>query len=325
MIPHRVKHRAVTLGRRVHAGLRRQPLGHVIGVTRRGVFVQIEPRVIYLTADQFRGPLTINLDRALVSANGETVRLTPTRLIFPAFEVDLSTAAVWRPAVQATARPIADQRESLRQLATSVLTHQSPRVIPSATKNLQPKQAPQPVEIELPRRRSTAPRNDMYPIENGCGALLPHLLDLPEKQALSAGEAALLAQLTQLREALSHDKFDRAATLLEGLLGLGRGLTPSGDDVIIGLLLMLAHNRMNLFADGSDARKRFVGLAYERTTTISANLIECAADGEADERLITVVTGLVTGRPSIEDCAKCVLGWGSSSGVDALTGMAVAL
>jgi hypothetical protein len=65
--------------------------------------------------------------------------------------------------------------------------------------------------------------------------------------------------------------------------------------------------------------------AYRVTTTISANLIECAADGQGDERLVTVADGIVTGRPAIEECVECVLEWGSSSGLDALAGMAIAL
>ena len=66
-------------------------------------------------------------------------------------------------------------------------------------------------------------------------------------------------------------------------------------------------------------------MPIERTTTISANLIECAAKGEADERLINIVDGIMTGQPSLEDCVDCVLAWGNSSGTDALIGMALTL
>ena len=65
--------------------------------------------------------------------------------------------------------------------------------------------------------------------------------------------------------------------------------------------------------------------AYRATTTISANLIECAAAGQGDERLITVVDGIATGSASIDECVECVLDWGSSSGIDALVGMAIAV
>ena len=74
-----------------------------------------------------------------------------------------------------------------------------------------------------------------------------------------------------------------------------------------------------------DLNQRVIEAAYQRTTTISANLIECAADGQADERLMKVVDGIVTGTPSIDECVNCILDWGNSSGIDALAGMAVAV
>lgn len=272
--------------------------------------MQIASRVIFLTTERYRGPLTINLDRSLVVTNGERVRLSPTRLIFPAVEVDLSAAEVWQPAAPAIIRPIVAQRETLKQLVQAVRTRK--------------------------------------PLD-GFGGLLPHLLDLPEKPVLSAADAALLAQLNQLRFFLKNhapvSSFPQAAggnpanqlsTLLVPLLGLGRGLTPSGDDVIIGLWLMLKRAspprmspRMNSRPDRENMLKqvaaRLVTEAYRRTTTLSANLIECAANGEADERLITVVDGIMTGRPSLDDCVSCVVAWGNSSGVDALIGMALAI
>ncbi len=277
----------------------------VIGITSRGLFLSIDQRVLFVSVERWRGPLTINVDRTFDCALGDSVRLSPTRLIFPAIEIDLSAAEVWQPTAPAIARSIADQREALRQLASSVLARKAPE---------------------------------------GFGLLLPHLLDLPEKQALSASEAALLARLTQLRESIQQQYFDQATIVIESLLGLGRGLTPSGDDVTIGLLLMLnpgrpstarrAHPERN-GVESKDARRsaqdalmafnqRVVESAYQRTTTISANLIECAANGEADERLINVIDGLVTGTPSRDDCVEGVIGWGNSSGLDALIGMALA-
>jgi hypothetical protein len=257
----------------------------VIGVTSRGFFLSIDQRVLFISFERWRGPLTINIEQPFDCAIGEGVRLSSTRLIFPAIEVDLSTANVWQaPAVSAASQSPDEQLNALRHLAREVLAHNSGA---------------------------------------GFGALLAHLLDLPEKQALSAVEAAQLAQLIQLRDSLRNAPFDQATELIEGLLGLGRGLTPSGDDVTIGLLLML--NRWQRERDWRELNQRVIALADRHTTTLSANLIECAADGEADERLINVVDGIVTGTPSLKECVGCVLGWGHSSGSDVLVGMAIAL
>lgn len=255
----------------------------VIGVTSRGVFLAIEQRVMFISFEQWRGPLTINVDRSLVCLMGDKVRLSPTRLIFPAFEVDLSAAEIWQPTAPLVARAEVDQHDALKQLAVRVLARKAP---------------------------------------DGFGRLLPHLLDLPEKPALSASEAARLARLIEVREASRQPDFDRAAELIESLLGLGRGLTPSGDDVTIGWLLA---RRMNSQPVHSNALKRVVEAAYHRTTAISANLIDCAANGEADERLIAVLDHLAAGTPALEDCVTGLLAWGQSSGVDALIGLALAL
>jgi hypothetical protein len=58
---------------------------------------------------------------------------------------------------------------------------------------------------------------------------------------------------------------------------------------------------------------------------LSANLIECAASGKADERLIDALDGIMTGSPGPEECATLLLSWGNSSGGDSLAGMALAL
>lgn len=274
---------AINMGRLAAQVIASGGEAQVIGVTSRGIFLALAQRVLFVSIEPWRGPLTINVDRSLVCLMGDRVRLSATRLIFPAFEVDLSAAEVWQPSAPPITRTQVDQHEALKQLASQVLGRRAPA---------------------------------------GFSVLLPHLLDLPEKPALSASEAARLARLIQLREASQRHDLDQAAALIESLLGLGRGLTPSGDDVTIGWLLAL---RMNSPSAKSNALKRVVELAYQRTTSISANLIECAANGEADERLINVLDHLASGTPGLEDCATGLLAWGESSGVDALIGMALAL
>jgi hypothetical protein len=104
-------------------------------------------------------------------------------------------------------------------------------------------------------------------------------------------------------------------------------LTPSGDDLVIGLLLSLNRCRDAVWPreDRHKLNRQVVAAAYRNTTTLSANLIECAALGQADERLINAVDsiayGVVRGPQVVDD----LLGWGNSSGVDALAGMAIVL
>jgi hypothetical protein len=160
----------------------------------------------------------------------------------------------------------------------------------------------------------------------GLAALLPALLDQPAPASLFAEQSRLPGQLVALRQAARASDYAMLADRLIGLLGQGRGLTPSGDDVVIGALLMLTRSqRVNSLAGKENLLKQVVETAYQRTTTISANLVECALNGQGDERLIVVVDGILAGSASIDECVSCVLEWGSSSGIDALAGMAIVL
>jgi hypothetical protein len=107
---------------------------------------------------------------------------------------------------------------------------------------------------------------------------------------------------------------------------MGEGLTPSGDDFVVGLLLVLNRwkNMRNFASDLQQLNLLVTEAAYRKTTTLSANLIECATFGESDERLLNVVDCVLTGKPQESECVSCLLELGASSGVDILVGMAVA-
>ena len=68
-------------------------------------------------------------------------------------------------------------------------------------------------------------------------------------------------------------------------------------------------------------RARLIELARQKTTWLAAALIECAAEGQADERLITALDGIITGDLPPEECTRRLLAYGSSSGGDAWLGI----
>ncbi|WP_230465943.1 DUF2877 domain-containing protein [[Actinomadura] parvosata] len=99
-----------------------------------------------------------------------------------------------------------------------------------------------------------------------------------------------------------------AVTAAEQLVGLGPGLTPSGDDVLAGLLVTLRHlgvaagcGRAVWLADWLAATVTFD--ARTRTTPISATLLHCAARGEASPEVIAVLRG-VAGRQPLEPALR---------------------
>lgn len=279
---------AASIGYAAYETLLHDQAAAVIGVTSRGIFVRAAGnRVIFVSFEEQRGPLTITFDQPILllkeSVIGETVEVTSGRLLLPSIKVTITISldAVWRyPNASTPIRSKDKQLKDLKQIARGVL----------ASKD-----------------------------DEGFGALLPPLFNLPVDQQ----RPPLLNHILSLRHALAETDIAQMVELINGLLGLGRGLTPSGDDCAIGLLLML--NRWRTDRNWEELNQQVIKAAYQRTTTISANLIECAADGQADERLMKVVDGIVTGTPSVDECVDHVLDWGSSSGVDALVGMAIAV
>lgn len=289
-----VEYQALAVGRRGFSLLAEDQTAAVAGVTSRGVFIRTAGRwLLFVSFEPFRGPLTVTL----AGAPGQLRRLEPGaaaeiragRLILPAAGLAIAAApeAVWwHPPPEGQAAPPPVRLANLRRLLPPVMAGTGGA---------------------------------------GLGGLLPALLDLPAPAP--ATQPAILPDVRRLRRALSAADGAAAAETSERLLGRGRGLTPAGDDLALGLLLAL--NRWpgsgRPGGDLAPLNRRVTGAAYRKTTTLSANLIECATQGQADERLVRVVDALLAGEPPGSAAVADLLAWGASSGVDALAGMAIAL
>jgi hypothetical protein len=104
-------------------------------------------------------------------------------------------------------------------------------------------------------------------------------------------------------------------------LGLGPGLTPLGDDLLTGALLLLARYpdlRPDISLPAFAAP--ILAAAGQRTTRLSAAILACAAQGLADERLILALDALVTASASDEQIAAWLASYGSTSGWGVLQG-----
>jgi hypothetical protein len=157
----------------------------------------------------------------------------------------------------------------------------------------------------------------------GLGVLLPELLGLPGHEYESD---RVVEQVMTARMVLQTDLGQPTGSKLKPLLGLGRGLTPSGDDLLVGFLLAL--NRWKSVLDSpfdlKELNGQMIQLAVKATTHLSANLIECAATGAADERLLDGLDYIVSGMGNPDEIADNLSEMGSSSGVDSLVGMVLA-
>ena len=131
---------------------------------------------------------------------------------------------------------------------------------------------------------------------------------------------------TALTQALRRDDAEAVRRAIEGLVGLGPGLTPAGDDFLAGLALVAAQ-------PGS-RNARFPGLAAEvldrrpsATTLLSATTLREALRGRARESLLDLLHQLVhgDGGADLADAVARVAAIGHTSGTDLLSGVATGL
>ncbi len=270
----------------------------VRGVTSRGAFVLVDDRrVIFLSRETCPGPLTLNLPGISLELEvGARARVESSILRFQKenFSIDTNPAALWNPPARpGGALPPEGRRDLLVQVTRSLL--------------------------DAPGKRKT-----------GFSAPLAALLDLPSA-GLEVSQSIQVA-FHRLREewelALRRETFPPAfSAALASFLGLGGGLTPSGDDLAAGLLLAL--NRWGeLLAPGFPAQalnQAMLASAPVATTALSASLLECAAAGQADQRLVEALDGLVTGQPGPETVSRRLQAYGASSGLDTLVGFSLAV
>jgi hypothetical protein len=114
-----------------------------------------------------------------------------------------------------------------------------------------------------------------------------------------------------------------------GLLGLGGGLTPSGDDWLAGFFLYL--ERFSFAKKPRPDLLQLIGnplqdLAFQKTTTISANRIMAARRGWAEEPFLKVIDTLFSVERQFDtDLAGLLVRFGHSSGVDTVMGISAAI
>ena len=122
--------------------------------------------------------------------------------------------------------------------------------------------------------------------------------------------------------ALEADDRSAAADIAIGLIGLGPGLTPSGDDALVGMeagLHALGAPTAGFLASAVDGLE-------DRTTALAATLLRHAAAGEFAERLHRLVGALLgSDDETVATAIDRAASWGATSGMDSLFGVLIGL
>ena len=268
----------------------------ITGTTSRGIFIRLDiDWVLFLSFESYHGPLTLNLSGGesilkRVEVNDKVVILGG-KILIPStgIEIDYSRAERWEAPPQSGILLSAGGRiGSLKAIARLILSQKK---------------------------------------EPGLYLVLKDILGIELDGSPLLSKTFEPVDCIRLLQLLKTKDLDGIFSALTPFLGLGAGLTPAGDDMIQGLLL--TYHRWGAVLEAAfDLEKlndRLNQAASQKTTLLSANLIACASQGQADERLINALDGIMTGSPAPDQCARDLSNWGNSSGRDALVGMALAI
>ena len=116
-------------------------------------------------------------------------------------------------------------------------------------------------------------------------------------------------------------KMEELGRIAQEMIGLGVGLTPSGDDFVTGLLLGFLTGTFPFDEEELEDFREMVKRQAMYTNDISRQYLLCACEGEFGENYHQLLRLCKTGQ-SISKCLEQIIQTGHTSGLDALNGLA---
>ncbi len=293
------------LGYKAEQVINRISNGTVFGNSSRGIYIQPpDDLTLYISFENFRGPLTLNLSGNSVLLDQvkprDPVILKNSGFLFPDLDLQISLkrAEIWQQNLDPVKKHIdQDQLENVIWQAKKILGNES-----------------------------LFPLLEM--VIGGDPAPLP-------------GHPGLIERFVRVLDVMQDGSLTQVSEQLSALIGAGPGLTPLGDDFILGMLLtqnrwrhLISPNLAQFKKGDSTSRPNktlkhqnqiILENAREKTTRLSYSLLTCAVEGSADERILKILDGLIAGEEIRGQDLTQLLNWGSSSGIAVLAGMIAVL
>ena len=164
---------------------------------------------------------------------------------------------------------------------------------------------------------------------SGLGELIPftHISGLKDSKAEKLGSVSHLAfphissMLKAIKSGHSHD----ITRITKKLVGLGPGLTPAADDMLLGLMISMLYISENFNETSIDVKKinkDIISIISGRTTIISEEFLREASVGKVNKAVASLMENLLTSRQKeVENSVRNVLDLGGTSGTDTVFGV----
>jgi len=133
-----------------------------------------------------------------------------------------------------------------------------------------------------------------------------------------------LPNIKSLVSAVRSEDLELVRQSAKNLVGLGPGLSPSGDDLLAGFMagLRWTVNSFNGNVDRVDEINRTIAHVAEGTTMLGKQLLIRAAAGEVNEAVEGLLEAILAGQiEEVRTATEKVLAIGETSGVDSIVGI----
>lgn len=138
--------------------------------------------------------------------------------------------------------------------------------------------------------------------------------------------ALIRPRLPALVAAVENRDAANAAEAAAHMAGCGPGLTPSSDDLLCGYMAALhAMAACGQIAPVLAITSRMAEYAAKRTNRISGAFLLHSGNGEVSEDVLALLEALFFGADGLDEAIARVGAYGSTSGADILTGIALAI
>ncbi len=134
-----------------------------------------------------------------------------------------------------------------------------------------------------------------------------------------------LPHISSLLKAIKEGNLTNIDHISSKLVGLGSGLTPAADDILLGLMISMIYFSENFPESSIDVKKinhTITSNVSGRTTFISQEFLRETSIGNVSEFVAILLEKLLTSdQQEVENSARKVLNLGGTSGVDIVFGI----